>query len=168
MSFKCPNSCCTLEIDPYTEKNDHVHTNFRKAGVVLFDPGKKKVLLVQSRGHLWGPPKGTLKYGESRRKCAVREVKEETGLVIHADEFTKAVNLSNRAIYFYIEKEENEVHVQRHIADNDVNGVGWIALDCLNQCIKNGDIILSKHCRLVFKKLFSLEFDKSDFTVVKH
>ena len=171
MSFVCPNNCCKLDIEPYTEQDetfDNVHRNFRKAGVVLYDPSTKKVLLVQSRGHLWGPPKGTLNYGESRRECAVREVKEETGLVVHADDFTKAVNLSNRAVYFYIETAEVEVHVQSHIVGNDANGVGWISLDCLNQCIKNGNIALSKHCQIVFKRLFSVEFDRSDFTVVKN
>lgn len=168
MSFVCPNKCCKLEIESYTERGENTHSNFRKAGVVLYDPSTKKVLLVQSRGHLWGPPKGTLKYGESRRECAVREVKEETGLTVNAEDFTKAVNLSNRAVYFYIETGEIEVHVQSHIVGNDANGVGWISLDCLNQCIKNGNIALSKHCQIVLKRLLNVEFEQSDFTLVKN
>ena len=102
--FRCNKECCVLKSIPYIsdikDSFEKVYYSNSKAGVVIFDPKVKKVLLVQSRGHLWGPPKGTLKYGESKRQCAVREVKEETGLSIDADSFTAAANLTNRAVYF--------------------------------------------------------------------
>jgi 8-oxo-dGTP pyrophosphatase MutT (NUDIX family) len=122
---------------------------------------------VQSRGHLWGPPKGTIQYGETQRICAVREVKEETGLTISADSFVKAVNLSNRAIYFYMEASECNVEVQRQIVDNDANGVGWIKLKCLNECVRNGNISLSKHCQIVFERLLKKTFEHPKFTTVE-
>ena len=171
-SFVCPNKCCTLKISPYfnTRSKDFfkkVQYCTRKAGVVLYDTLQDKVLIVQSRGHLWGPPKGTLQYGESQRICAVREVKEETGLEISADSFTRAVNLSNRAIYFYMETPETSVEVQSQIADNDANGVGWIKLKCLQECVENGNISLSKHCQVVLKKLLNKTFEHPVFTTVE-
>jgi len=171
LSFVCPSKCCILKIIPYNNTSNADFSNMqycsRKAGVVLYDPSKDKVLIVQSRGHLWGPPKGTIKYGESQRICAVREVKEETGLEISADSFVKAVNLSNRAIYFYMEISECDVEVQSHIADNDANGVGWIKLKCLEECVRNGNISLSKHCQIVFTRLLRKTFEHPKFTTVE-
>ena len=170
-SFRCPNKCCILKNNPYDfdQKSDFekVHYQSRKAGVVLYDPTTTKVLLVQSRGHLWGPPKGTLQYGESKRQCAIREVKEETGLTISDDSFTAAANLSNKATYFYMETPECKVSVQSHIVDNDANGIGWIKLDCLEECIKNGNICLSKHCQVAFTRLLNRSFDHPTFVTVQ-
>ena len=170
--FICPNKCCKLKINPYSnacEEDDHsVHNrSIGKAGVVLHDTTQNKILIVQSRGHLWGPPKGTLKYGESHRICAVREVKEETGLVINSELFTKAVNLPNRVVYFYMHKEEVEVFVQDQIPGNDANGIGWINIECLRQCIKNGNISLSRHCQIVLDRLLGETFAHPVFTQVK-
>ena len=171
LSFSCPNKCCTLKITPYVDKDQDFFKKGKyctgKAGVVLYDTEQDKVLMVQSRGHLWGPPKGTRQYGESDRECAVREVKEETGLDINPESFTGAVNLSHRAIYFYMETPEKDVEVQSQILDNDANGVGWIKIKCLQQCVENGNISLSKHCQLVMKRLFNITFTHAVFTTVE-
>ena len=164
----CPNKCCTLKISPYNSYQKEDFSNIHcigKSGVVLHDTIQDKVLIVQSRGNLWGPPKGTLEHGESHRICAVREVKEETGLHFSTDSFTKAVNLPNRVVYFYLKTTETNVEVQNH-PDNDANGVGWIKLKCLEQCVENGNISLTKHCQIVFKKLFGKTFVHPVFTQV--
>ena len=170
-SFACPRGCCTLKIASYTDvpSEDFNETQYysRKAGVVLYDPRQEKVLLVQSRGHLWGPPKGTLKCGETHRTCAVREVEEETGIRVEIDSFMKAINLANRATYFYTEVEESDVEVQTQIVDNDANGVGWISLRCLGESIERGNITLSKHCQLVLRRLFNVTFTHPVFTLVQ-
>jgi 8-oxo-dGTP pyrophosphatase MutT (NUDIX family) len=135
--------------------------------VFIYDPKVDKVLLVQSRGNFWGPPKGTLKYGESERQCAIREVKEETGLDISDDDFTKAAKIHNRAIYFYMEMDECDVKVQDHIPGNDANGIGWIKPDCLEKCITNGNISLNQHCRFVFSKFQDKFLKQSTFIPVE-
>lgn len=167
-TFVCPNKCCTLKLISYNDTDDKhfLHRIPYKAGVVLYDTVQDKILIVQSRGHLWGPPKGTLQYGESQRMCAVREVKEETGLDISADCFTKAVNISNKAVYFYMETSEVNVEVQSHIVNNDANGVGWIKICCLQDCVKKGNISLSKHCQIVLKKLFGKTICNPSFKIV--
>lgn len=157
--YRCENGCCTLEINPYVPNSLHKTIRKRKkAGVFIYDPETDKVLLVQSRGQLWGPPKGTLEIGESDRMCAIREVKEETGLNINYKDFSKATIINNRAIYYYLEQPACEVHVQDHIYNNDANGIGWIKIDCLDKCVRNGNIILSKHCIKVFQKFKNKTF----------
>lgn len=165
-TFTCPNGCCDIKIKPYIEPKDPFERVIRsknKAGVFIYDPKTDKVLLVQSRGNFWGPPKGTLQYDESERQCAIREVKEETGLNISDYDFTKAIRIRNRAIYFYLEMDKCEVTVQDHIAGNDANGIGWIKPDCLKKCIENGNISLSQHCRIVFSKFQENFFPQSIF-----
>lgn len=168
--FICPDGCCTLKVMPYNfSKNSckNIRDCYRKAGVFIYDPKKDKVLLIQSRGHLWGSPKGTIQYGETERQCAIREVKEETGLEISDTEFKKAVKINNNVIYFYIERDECKVEVQDHIKDNDANGIGWIKPDCIEKCIKNGNITLSQHCRMIFSKFQKRCFSESDFITVE-
>ena len=168
--IKCSSGCCNLKIKPYTVHDNLFGGNYkqrRKAGVFIYDPKKNKVLIVQSRGNLWGLPKGTLKYGETERICAVREVKEETGLDISENDFTRAVKIHNIAIYFYLEMDECNVSIQDTVFNNDANGLGWIKLDCLYNCVSNGNITLSQHCRIVFSKLKSITFPSSSFILVK-
>jgi len=169
--FTCPNGCCKIKIKKYTkQKNpfDKIRRKRRKSGAFIYDPKTDKVLLIQSRGHLWGPPKGTLNYGETERNCAIREVKEETGLVISVDDFKRATKIRNRAMYFYVEKTECDVTVQTSIEDNDANGIGWIKIDCLEECIEHGNISLTHHCRVVFKRFMDgRTFPHSTFILVE-
>ena len=164
----CKKGCCSLQIQPYKSNNTYKNKNsYRKAGVFIYDPNKNKILLVQSKGNLWGLPKGSLNYGETERICAIREVKEETGLTITEENFSKAVVIRNRAVYYYIETNECNVQVQTFIPNNDANAVGWINIDCLEQFILDGNITLTQHCRLVFKKFLNKEFPHSTFILVK-
>ena len=159
-SFMCPDSCCNIKINPYIVQKDNLETFQRKkkAGVFICDPVSNKILLIQSRGNLWGPPKGTINYGESDTECAIREVKEETGLTISKDDLINSVNIYNNSTYFYLEMKECDVSVQNHIPENDANGIGWINHMCLEKCIKNGSITLSHHCRIIFRKFLGINF----------
>ena len=167
-TFYCSKKCCKIQISPYDLTSNYKIKRFqRKSGVFIHDPSKNKVLLIQSNGHLWGLPKGTVKYGETERICAIREVKEETGLIISENDFKAAYNIRNRALYFYVEKQECEVTVQQNIYGNDANGIAWINIDCLEQLIKNGNINISKHCRLTFQRFLQKVLPYSDFIMVK-
>jgi ADP-ribose pyrophosphatase YjhB (NUDIX family) len=172
--YKCPSNCCSIEVAepsfPLVRRLRRGHC--RKAGVFIYDPDEDRILLVQSRGQLWGPPKGTLEVDidETSCQCAVREVKEETGLDIKAEDFSRAVKIKNRAMYYYLERKTEPVHIQRSCTkeeDNDANGITWIRLSCLEECIRNGHIILNQHCKLVLKKFMGKELPKSDFIKVK-
>ena len=167
--FKCDSRCCTLKSIKYKQSKyefDRVYYSNQKAGVVVYDPASTKILLVQSRGHLWGPPKGTLAFDETYKECAVREVLEETGLIIKPESLVKSALLSTSSQYFYFEMPECEVYVQSHLSENDANGLGWIKLACLAKLVNTGSICLSRHCQLAIKRLLGISFDPPIFTVV--
>jgi 8-oxo-dGTP diphosphatase len=52
------------------------------AAVALFDCGGNILLLRRKDNEKWTMPGGTLDFGESLADCAIREVREETGLQI--------------------------------------------------------------------------------------
>ena len=52
------------------------------AAVVLFDSGANILLLRRKDNDKWTMPGGTLDFGESLTDCAIRELREETGLHI--------------------------------------------------------------------------------------
>ena len=167
-AYTCDKGCCSIKVNMY-EPREPVRPrrrNYKKAGVFIYDPKEDRVLIVQSRGQLWGPPKGTLELGENDTQCAVREVKEETGLEITPSKFSRATKIKNRAVYFYLEMDTCSVDVQEDVEDNDANGLTWIKLDCLKDCISNGHIVLNQHCKIVFHRFMNITFPKSGFTMV--
>ena len=48
-------------------------------GVVISK--KKKVLVVNQRGHSWSLPKGHIEEGEDAKTAAIREIEEEAGIL---------------------------------------------------------------------------------------
>lgn len=167
-NFKCHDGCCDIKIKPYVDTDEEYDTriSFRKAGVCIYDPKRNKVLLIQSKGNLWGFPKGSLEYAESDRICAIREVLEETGLVISCKEFIKSTCIRNDAIYYYMEKDMCEVFVQDHIPNNDATGIGWIKLDCLVKLVDNGNITPNSHCRTVLSRFMNIILPYTNFILV--
>jgi len=172
--YWCKKKCCKIEIanlnTPAYIPQRRGYT--RKAGVFIFDPMTSRVLLVQSRGQLWGSPKGTIENEENSCMCALREVKEETGISLNPVLFTKAIRINNRATYFYAEINSETSTVSdmvtlQKIENNDVNGIGWIRLDCLEDFIKDGNIVLNQHAKITFKKFLGKTFINSNFIEVK-
>jgi ADP-ribose pyrophosphatase YjhB (NUDIX family) len=169
LTYTCSKGCCTieelpLEIQPRKKRRG----NCRKAGVFIYDPEEDRVLLVESRGQLWGPPKGTLEIDieETSCDCAIREVKEETGIELVPENFLRAIKIKNRAVYYYTEMKMCPVKIQE-IPDNDANGITWIKIACLEEFIQSGNIILNQHCKTAFEKFLGKTFPKSGFTKVE-
>ena len=51
-------------------------------------------------------------------------------------------------MYFYVEKDIETPHIQFNDTEskNDVNGITWIKIDCLRECLNTGSIVLNQHC----------------------
>jgi len=65
--------------DPEAPKPNSIHP---AAAVALFNSSGNLLLLRRKDNDKWTMPGGTLDFGESMADCAVREVREETGLQI--------------------------------------------------------------------------------------
>jgi hypothetical protein len=176
-TFTCDNGCCKVELlANINSKEYHYDTSQNaehpercsKAGVFIIDPEKNSILLVQSLRQLWGVPKGNLHNLETSADCATREVKEETGLTILKTDFSRAVKI-NRALYYYVEKSEVPVSIQYNVnnEENDAVGITWIKIDCLKKYVENGNMELSSHCRILFRKFLGIVFPITEFKKVK-
>lgn len=117
------------------------------------------VLLVQSRGQLWGPPKGSIQANETPLACAIRETKEETGFDVTEADFSGSVVIKTRALYYFtkVDRALYHLHPQVDVVDNDANGIGWFRVDCLNRLITEGKIQINQHCRILVQKIFDVE-----------
>jgi ADP-ribose pyrophosphatase YjhB (NUDIX family) len=157
-TYLCQNKCCKIFIKDYNNTKKSFYKNFKKSGAFIYDPKQNRVLLVQSRGQLFGPPKGSLNLDEKYKDAAIREVKEETGLDIKLDE-SKSYFIKYSKFY-YLEMDTCKINVQTTIENNDANGITWIKLECLENEIKNGAIILNHYARKLFIILFKKYFTK--------
>lgn len=157
--FKCNRECCEYMVTPYVYEDrayERPKTKIKKAGGFIFDRPRQKILLVQSRGQLWGPPKGTMQENETPNECAIREIKEETGFEVSENDFQGYSVIKSKAIYYHIEASSEDLKVipQSHIENNDANGIGWFHVDCLNDLIESKTISINQHCRLLIKRIF--------------
>lgn len=159
MEIKCPRGCCNLTVEKFTGtldyRKDYKKYNKLKAGGIIYDSDKKKVLLVQSRGKLWGFPKGTKNDGESIEDCALREIKEETGLTVHKDMLTTFVQINNgKSTFYHIFYPEVHVEVQKTIKNNDANGIGWVKIHCLRTMLDCNILEMNRQSKIAFKYTF--------------
>lgn len=154
----CDKKCCNLKyIKGYNILPYHVHKHKKKAGIFIHDSKSNKILLVQSRGRLWGPPKGTMEDGEHENQCAKREVKEETGLDIDISSLSDYFVIRNRATYFYMDIPYTELNIQTDLENNDVTGIGWISPECLVKCVQTQTINITTHCKILLKKILNID-----------
>ena len=153
--------CCSLFSSDrrITTRHGRFRPKSKKAGMFIFDQETKRVLLIQSRGKLWGFPKGSLNIGESYKDGAVREVYEETGLVIDQSEFGDiAYRPVSKTIYFLLYKSECPVSIAHGPHDNDATGIGWIHLNCLEKLFSDKIIQLTSPCLKVLRVYSGLKF----------
>ncbi len=168
--IKCKKGCClvrTLVYDkslniPYITTKETI----KKAGCFIYDFLNKKVLLVQSRGHLWGAPKGRIQENEDPLECAIREVKEETGLDVSESDFVSSILIHSKSLYYYINVDSSNNEVvdifPQTMKDNDANGIGWFQLDCLVEMSHEKQININKNCKILIKRVFDINIPTHD------
>lgn len=162
LKYFCPRGCCHFFVRPYLHRlpPNHLRTHsvgLRKAGSFVYDLEQHKILLVQSRGQMWGPPKGSIHPGESPLECARREVMEETGLELEITPMTRTTIVKCKALFVLTEMKECPVELQTDQNDNDANGIGWFSIDCLNDMVEEGLISINQPCRLLIRRVFGRE-----------
>lgn len=135
-TISCKLGCCTLYLWPYdTRLNVGVQwVEKKKAGVIVTRNYDGKVLIVRSRGHKWGFPKGSMESSDiDYNDCAERELFEETGMRLSISGDDDRVKMNN-VVYFYKRVDDDDfdlaaISEQQH--GNDASGVGWVRSSCL-------------------------------------
>jgi ADP-ribose pyrophosphatase YjhB (NUDIX family) len=131
-----------------------INMDYDKAGVILFSPNKKYVLMVKAKSNYkkyskWGFPKGRLEPYENMNECAMRELREETGLDINISkeimENTIRKELINRSYYYcYILNNNMMKDIMNKIKTykDDSGEIETIAFVPLDRCF---ELILNSH-----------------------
>tara|TARA_B110000285_G_scaffold233066_1_gene305771 strand:- start:853 stop:1380 length:528 start_codon:yes stop_codon:yes gene_type:complete len=126
---KC--NCIIKKLRKYEkDSSTYDYSPRKKAGVIMTTKNFGKFLIVQSRGRLWGVPKGGMEAGETSKECAFREFREETGIKEDLDNFDISSEISvNHGKYFCI---HNQIEHPVELTDEyDSTGVGWITRQCM-------------------------------------
>lgn len=162
--YQCVHGCCDIMVQSYSfdykvyDYKNKIKRN--KAGVFFHDPIEKKILLVQSRGEKWGPPKGTLEGDETYEEGAIREVREETGIVLTKEQLDKCEkHRIDRSYYYYFEIQSDQLETvdNTNVSGNDASGMTWIDIECLKKMNEMGFIDLNSHCKKLLYKLFKVK-----------
>ena len=104
-----------------------------RAGVFMYNPQENKILVVQVYNQYFGLPKGGQEKNESLSETAIRELHEETGILLKHINISKRLTLHRTCTYFIIETTESYPLKIHSFPENDVSGVGWIHVDCINK-----------------------------------
>lgn len=128
------------------------HT-FSAGGIVLRDTmfGREVVLVRRLMQGLWALPKGTPIADEAPSKTALREVQEETGLVVEIDRFAGSIHyqftresvLFRKTVNFYL------MHAAGgNFADHDseYDAVEWVPVErALEKMTYESEVSLLRH-----------------------
>lgn len=156
----CNKKCCCLKINDYVEDGVKIIDNIRKfkAGVILHNTYEDKILIVQSRGNLWGFPKGSFEEGETFKSCALRELQEETGIKIDNEQLNKYYKVNDQVMYFYVKYDKCDSLCIQTTKFNDASGIGWINIDCLRNLINiDENFNLNYHAKRCLQRFFKIE-----------
>lgn len=152
----CENKCCEFsQLKIYTTNRFIPHSKW-KAGVILYDVKEEMVLLIQSNNNLWGFPKGSFKTKETKKLCAIRELKEETGISIPASYLYNEHIIKQTNFYYIVHYPKCKVSIQHNKDNDDATGIGWFRLKCLTKLISTKKIKLNYHTRKLLKKIFNV------------
>jgi len=104
-------------------------TTMKKCGIICYDTDAKKYLLVHGvKSHKWGFPKGHMEKGETEEETALREFREETGIVI-TDPLKKKIRFRNN-VYFLVTMRTMDLPTEIAIQDkNEIEMAKWFSED---------------------------------------
>jgi 8-oxo-dGTP pyrophosphatase MutT (NUDIX family) len=131
----------------------------KRAGVVVHNSKMKSFLLVQSNGKLWGFPKGHMELNEDVKTTALRELQEETGIILNREDLDDFTCIKNKSLYYFYDTTDMVGSVQTNVKDNDVNALCWIKTDCLLQMIESKSLKINCHCSYILKNHFNININ---------
>lgn len=108
-------------------------------GVLIFNPSNQILLGKRKNAHgaaSWGPPGGHLEFGEHLEECAIREVYEETALIIKDPTFIAITNdifqeENKHYVSIFMKANLPNHQVVRNLEPHKVEDWQWFSLEKL-------------------------------------
>jgi 8-oxo-dGTP pyrophosphatase MutT (NUDIX family) len=166
-------SCCSLRLLPSFYQDDSELFNIVRtrrtgkikrirSGSIIIDRHTKKILIIQSYKRFWGLPKGHVEENESLEECAIRETQEETGIELRTQDLLRSFSIYNGdGVYFLVDGSNLEYDLENLTSKNEITGITWICLSCLEQFTRTQDMLINSHLRALLptirKELYMLE-----------
>ena len=109
-------------------------------GIIIFNKDLTKTVLVETNREWKSFPKGKRERGESDFECAVREVKEETGLTVDnlkiSEEYLdESSNKGNGATRYFVGQIKDE-NVEFKFDENELKSVQWYSSKEIDSLVK--------------------------------
>ena len=135
----CKCNCAITKYSDYVDDSRRINYHRKKKAGVLFE-AEGYILVVQSRGNLWGVPKGSVELEESTRSGALRELLEETGIRRVESDISNSIVLRSNSIVYVIKE---STRPQCNFGD-DATGIGWVKLKCLGSMLEKEHISITR------------------------
>ena len=150
----CNSNCCKLTYKKNipTLNLNYNNKNKKKAGVLYIVD--QNILIIQSRGNLWGIPKGSLEKNETFKAAAVREFKEETNIEISEQQLEDYIRIDDCSYYILTTESLLISLPELHSYDSvhDVTGIGFVNINCI-QTLK---VRFTSHFKILLKIKFNI------------
>jgi 8-oxo-dGTP pyrophosphatase MutT (NUDIX family) len=125
--------------NPFPRPFQHYRPRSQKVYGVVCVSTQGTVLLVRGRRlGIWSFPKGHLIGNELGHECALRELKEETGIELSKIDYTGSRKLYAGEYFFYTV--EDEIPIKVHDT-NEIDAAGWFTLDTMREMRGNIDVV---------------------------
>ncbi|MGA8845714.1 MAG: NUDIX hydrolase [Nocardioides sp.] len=105
------------------------------AGVVVFRPGRRVLLIHRPKYDDWSFPKGKLDRGEHPTAAAVREVAEETGLQVRlgaplaSQRYALEERGRHKTVHYWVGRPVGDDDVSGYLSNDEIDAVEWVSLD---------------------------------------
>jgi 8-oxo-dGTP pyrophosphatase MutT (NUDIX family)/phosphohistidine phosphatase SixA len=142
----------------------------RAAGCIVWRYGSREpeVLLVHRPRHDdWSFPKGKLDRGETPIAAAVREVEEETGLVVKLgprlpDQHYTVTGQTPKVVHYWSAQPPRKADITTYVANSEVDDVRWLRLS------KARTRLTYPHDNDLLDTFASSGFDSSPLVIIRH
>ena len=149
------NPINSKEIQQFISKNMIIKSKRRKCcGGIIFniDQKRKNIYILVVLGRLskkWGLPKGGIERNETYEKCAIREIKEETGLDYNECDLKERIKI--HSTYYYMILKKSKKIGSGPIDKREIAKIKWIPINYIKELNKHNKV--NRELRDLVKKI---------------
>ena len=124
-----------LTFVPAPSATDAQSPDVLAAGVVVFRPGRRVLLVHRPKYDDWSFPKGKLDRGEHPTVAAVREVAEETGLQVRlgaslaSQRYALDERPRHKTVFYWVGRPVGDDDVSDYAPNDEIDAVEWVPVD---------------------------------------